>query len=238
MALEYNIDKIKYINIVSEDKKTVAYAENGGYVDIDINAPEGFHKRKMYRGKSVKIINSFDDMLKFNNLWIMLIDSTGKIKTKVTKQAVYNLLNVYFKMHYLDELVVREIDYISSLVSEKCVNNIMSVIKNKNINITIEQETALNKMLRDYIYMDFVANGLNGNKMIIRKEDKLIDYRILRLLKYLGINFNYEEIPNFRVEYNLEEINYYNSKGTKTTDENLSQEEAEKIKKLVDKRRI
>lgn len=238
MALEYSIDKIKYINILSEDKKTVAYEDNGLYVDIDINAPEGFHKRKIYEKKNVKIVNNFADMLKFNNLWILLIDSTGKPKTKITKQLVYNLLNVYFKMQYLDDLVVREIDYISSLVSERCVDNIMSVMKNKNIIITVEQEIALGRLLRDYIYIDFVTNGLNGNKMIIRKENKLIDYKISRILKYLDINFNHEEIPNFSVEYNLEEINYCDSNGNKYVDSNLDKKEVEKIKKLVDKRRI
>ena len=69
-------------------------------------------------------------------------------------------------------------------------------------------------------------------------EHKLIDYKILRILKYLEMNINVEDIPNFKIEYNLEGINYYDSKGNKTVEDNLSKEEVEKIKKLVDKKTI
>lgn len=197
------------------------------------------------------MIGSLDQVLSYYDMWVLLIDSNGKKNTKINAEIINDLVALFEKISSLNNLLIREIDYISNLVTDICISNLIlsknKKKKNNDFNLVIdgvkswfseEEETKLRRLLLNYIFIDTAINGISDRKLIIRKEKGLIDYKILRILKYLGININIEDIPDFTIKYNLEGIDYCDSKGNKTINENLSKESAEKVKKLVDKRTI
>lgn len=238
MDTEFDIYKLFYVEILNSNAKALVYPDliDKYYINISSNTMESGYKKRFYNKANVKRICNFYELLKFNNLWVILIDSRGIFKTSCVKERIMELLGIYKKLVSLNEIVSREVDYITTLVADKCINNIL--ISDKNNCLTENKEIMFTKLLRSYLYIDMAVNGLNSGKLIIRKEDKMIDYKILRILKFLEVNIDIKDIPDFKMEYNLEGINYYDSNGNKTTDCNLDKEEVEKVKKLVDKRTI
>lgn len=250
MAKKYNIDGLKYIESLKFNQKAVVYydEQKEKYVDVNSNTDIYYNNVRVYNKEEVKIICDFNKILFFNSIWILLVDQYGKMHNEITAEVINNIVTIYEKINNFNEPFEREIYYIANLVSEICVSNLAlsydkecdndfdCVVNGLDIDILEEKELQLRELLLNYIYVDSAINGLTERKLIINKENNLIDYKILRVLRYLELDMNIEDIPNFKIEYNLEGINYYDSKGNKTIEENLSRQEVEKIKKLVDKR--
>lgn len=246
MAKEYNVDELKYIDSLKFQKKAIVYYDNQKEKYIDINS----NNEVCYNNGEIKIICDFNKILFYNSIWLLLLNKNGERRNNITAEIINNIVKIFEKIKNLSELAEREIHYITSLVTEICISNLALsyykepdndfdyMVNGLEIDIPEEKELQLRALIFNYIFIDIVINGLTENKLIITKNNNVIDYKIARILKYLGLNINIEDIPNFKMEYNLEGINYYDCKGNKTTEENLSREEAEKIKKLVDKHTI
>ena len=250
MVHKYNVDDLKYIYSLKHKRKAVVYYDDkkGKYIDVNSNTVMSNYNERVYNEKDTKVICDFNKIVSYNYLFVLLIDAYGQKRTKLTAEVINEIMSIFDKVFSFTEPVVREIDYISNLVAEICVSNLaLSYNKdNKNneydlvvngleMNISEEEQLNLKRLLSGYVFIDTAVNLVTERKTIVRKEKKLIDYKILRSLKYLGININIEDIPNFKIEYNLEGINYYDSKGNKTVEGNLDKEEVEKVKKFVDK---
>lgn len=253
MYYKYNIDDLKYIESLKHNRKAVVYydQERKKYVDVNSNTVASNHNQRLYDEKNIRLIGSLDEVLSYYDMWVLLIDSNGKKNTKINTEIINGLVAVFEKISSLDDIFIMEIDYISNLVTDICVSNLIlsknKKSKNNDFNLVMdevkswipeEKETNLRRLLLNYIFIDTAINGITERKLIIRKEKGLIDYKVLRILKYLGININVEDIPNFTIKYNLEGINYCDSNGNETEEQNLSKKEVEKVKKLVDKRAI
>lgn len=253
MVHKYNIDDLKYIYSLKYERNAIVYYDKNKhkYVDINSNTAAYNNNIRLYDKRQIKLICDLNQMFLNHGIWVTLIDSHGKMCTELTTKVINNLMLGLKKILSLNSLLVREIDYICNLVTEICISNLVlsqsKKEKNNDFDLVIngiescfskEKEIALRDMISKYIFIDIAMNGIDGRRLIINKENNLIDYKILRILKYLGLNINVEDIPNFKIEYNLEGINYYDSKGNKTVEGNLDKEEVEKVKKFVDKRSI
>lgn len=252
MAKKYNVDELKYIESLKFNKKAVVYYDNesGKYIDINSNTDIYYNNIRAYKKNEVNIICDFNKVLFYNSLWVLLLDSYGQKRNQITAELINDIIRIFEKINGFCEPLEREVYYIANLVAEICISNLSLsytketdndfdyVVNGLEINIPDEQELQLRSILFNYMYIDIAINGLTERKLVITKENNLIDYKILRILKHLGININIEDIPNFKIEYNLEGITYYDSKGNTTVEDNLSNEEVEKIKKLVDKKTI
>lgn len=230
---KYKIDSLNYVILSRSNKNEVVYWDENQkyYININTNTTENFYKRRIYSKDRVKVLCNFSEIIKYENIWLLLIDSEGKIKQEITNKDGIEILNVYRKIGSLTGMVSKEIDYIAGLVTYKCLENILPLINKNNFN-KIGQ---LYKLLKSYIYIDLGINGLTECKLIINKEGKFVDYKILRVLKYLGISINVHDIPDFKIEYNLEGLNYYDFNGNKIEQFNSNIKGVEKIKKFNDK---
>lgn len=250
MVRKYNIDDLKYIYSLKHKRKAVVYLDKNKDKYIDINSNTKLYSNNLieYNRKNIELIGDLNKIISCYDMWVLLIDQHGKICKEVTIKFINKLMLTLEKKLSLNNLLIREVDYISQLVTEICMSNLVfsknSKTKSNNFDLVIsgiescfskEEETRLRKLIFNYIFIDVVMNGFDGHRLIISKENNLIDYKILRSLKYLGIDINVDDIPNFKIEYNLAGINYYDSEGNKTVECNLDREEKEKVKKFVDK---
>lgn len=251
MRYKYNISDLKYIESLKHKRKAVVYynEKKEKYVDVNSNSIISYNNERLYNQKDIKLIENLDKILSYYDLWLLLIDSSGKKHTEVPASVINELISIFEKINSYNDILKREIDYISHLVTEICISNLILSQNKKNqdnnfdlvINgidscFSEEEEIKLRKLILNYIFIDTAINGLTERNLIIRKENNTIDYKILRILKYLGMDVKIEEIPDFKIEYNLEGIKYYDSKGNKTIDSNIDREEVEKVKKMIDKR--
>lgn len=212
MYKNYNIHDIQYIELINNRNTHLALLSDDkkNYIDITSNTAANSYHVKSYKVNNTRVICSLKKILFDNKLDILLIDGYGKKREEINGNYALDILSIYKKMLLLDEETKRQLMMISTLVSDICVRNI---IKNTNyLNCSLLYEK-IYEQLNNYVYIDLIKNGLGSHTLFLTKQDNMVDYKISRILKHLEIDIDIKEIPDFKIEYDLNNINYIDSNG-------------------------
>lgn len=248
----FNINDISYVQVKNKEQKYLVCPKGENHCfDLFNTSYMSTYRDRIFHNSSVKYIDSFMNMLKNYDLDVLLINSDGEIEEKITENKVMHILDIYNKIQPLSDEQLLRIDEVAEEVANICANKVLKldeIVENimadvievneesrrdalqiyNNVFIT---EYSFYDLLKKYIKIDLICNGLGIHSAIISKNDKFIDYKIIRLLKYLDLDVNMNGISNFKISYNYKEINCYDEKGNLVDNINFDS----KVKKLVDK---
>ena len=190
MVHKYNVDDLKYIYSLKHKRKAIVYYDNkrNKYVDINSNTAIANYNERVYVEKNIFLLGDLNKFIEHYGIWVLLINSQGKKQLEVSVDVINNLILVFERIRFFSDSIIKKIEEKASLVTDICINNLC---------VSKEEETTLRKMIYDYIFIDIAINGLTERKLVITKEDKVIDYKILRSLKYLDIDINIDNSPEY-----------------------------------------
>lgn len=197
-----DIRSIDYIKLLNSDKKLLAQFDSskGEYVDITRVCTKSNHQKAIYKKKEVEVIDSFINLLAKENLYLLLLNSNGKLNTTLVPDDCIALLALYNKVISTDEQFSKQIDEMSTLVTDICV---------KLLHINTKR-SEFEYLLKNFITIDSIKRGAKFCRVAITKEGNCLDYKVSRILKFLGIELDLNLIKDFKVDYNQDTICVYN----------------------------
>ena len=218
---KYDINKLDYIKIFTRYTDGIAYLNENKdcYIDITRNSISSYRNERVYKVKNTEKICSLNDILYQYDLWLLLLDPKGELKKEITEPRVSEVLHLFKNISTLNDNFFKKMHEIIDKIVKICTENIG--VKDDNFS----------KLLRSYIFIEMMINGEGEKTLIINKQDNLLDYKIMRLLKYLKIDIDIKDIPNFKIEYSLEKISYYDKNNNLSEFAGLTNEQ--KIKILI-----
>lgn len=130
-------------------------------------------------------------------LGVLLLGSDGQIKEVIDRDRALELIGTAKNISKLTEKEAQDLDDISSEVSNVCATA---------LKISKDQKEMFNTLLQRYIVAELLRFGAENKRIFIRKSGKMLDYKLSRIMKYLGINVNLEKISDFAIEYNRQSV--------------------------------
>lgn len=125
-------------------------------------------------------------------LGVLTIGSNGQMKTDIDIETASEMVRVARSISELSEKEAVEFDAVSSEVATICATALKVSKKNH------EEFTAL---LKKYVVVELIRFGSDNKTLCIRKEGKMLDYKLNRIAKYLGIEIDLNKIVDFAVDY-------------------------------------
>ncbi|MBE6152526.1 MAG: hypothetical protein E7165_04370 [Firmicutes bacterium] len=194
---KYNIDDLDYLELLSDKSRTIGYLSEDGDEYIDIKNCCNFHigNIKKHKIENVKVLGNLSKMIAQSRIIVLLLNSNGKINKTVNKDKVFYLLEFLDKISELDNLDDKVV--IAKRVADLCVGK---------MKLDTRKKTLFRDLLQTYVLVEIIQQGAFDKKSSIVKNGQFIDYKVNRIIKYLNINVNLNEISDFSIEYNDKSI--------------------------------
>lgn len=155
-------------------------------------------KRTIHQRRNCSLVHSLSKLLTDYELSIMLLNSKGDLINNLGSAEAYHLIDLAKRLDKLSEEEVKEFNAVAAEVAR---------ISSAAMNISDKHSKMFINLLRKYVFVELANHCVCDKKTSIVKTGEFVDYKINRVVKYLGIDVDLKQIPNFIIEYNRNVIN-------------------------------
>lgn len=194
---KYDVNRIAMLTVKDLPQKKVVYLKENGEISSEIVANEYYHLTGSFNKYKDRIVSqeSFEKMLIRTGLFVNLLTSSGEMKESLTTPEIWSLI---VKANSFDKLPEEEYEKLS------LVSNAVAMLCVEQLKIYGDIAEDFNYLLKQFVFAEMQDNYMG--KSIIAKDGKSIDYKVNRIIKYLGIEVNLEKLPNFSIEYDRNNV--------------------------------
>lgn len=194
---KYNVNRIAILTIKDAQQKKIVYLKENGEISSEIIANEFYQLTASVDGYRNKIVSqeSFAQMLMKTGVFVNLLTSSGEMRESVTTSEIWSLMSKMNNFEKLPEEEHEKLYLISNAVAMLCVDK---------LRIYGDIAEDFNYLLKQFVFTEMQDNYMGKSTVV--KDGKSIDYKVNRIIKYLGIDIDLEKLPNFYIEYDRDSV--------------------------------
>lgn len=136
--------------------------------------------------------NSLQKIIDKYGLFVLMLTSNGEIKDVIDSDVKDKII---FLARKLESLSSKERETMNAMAEE------IALLTASLVKTFGKEGKTFQKYFRQFAMIDLLEEHLTGKVSFIRKEGKMLDYKVNRVAKYLNIDIDRENIRDFEVMY-------------------------------------
>lgn len=184
---EYSIVNLDRIRVILTGRETIGYLKGNYYYELH----NGEGNEKLHRAEKVQKVERFTKTVANNNLFVKLLDGKGAITVYLKSGKVFELFSLAQKTEGLSEEEAERLNIIAKTASK---------ISSQKLQIPQDKKEEFEDLLKNFIVIELLS-GNSDVPLYAGKSDGYLDYKINRIVNYLNIDLDLDELKDFYLEY-------------------------------------